>query len=180
MEESAQVFLADLWSRVVNRPQLVTDAFAPYADAVAAYFDDGAHVRLNKKAGFMKSLLRGRPDISQATANHVERANQTVRTQMRRHTKRTHHQAAVALMIAHYNFCRVHETLCVTPAIEFGLTGHVWSTAELVREAEATPPDLEPLPAPPSTLRPGRKPFRLRVIRGGKIRWCPHFKGAVS
>jgi transposase InsO family protein len=43
-----------------------------------------------------------------------------------------HLQAAVALFIAYYNFCRPHQTLRVTPAMEAGLTEHVWSIDELV------------------------------------------------
>ena len=74
-----------------------------------------------------------------------------------------HHRAAVALTIAHYNWVCIHEALCVTPAMEYDLVDHVWSAAELVRETEATPPELEPFP------RPDRKPFRLRAIRGGRI-----------
>lgn len=175
--EYAKAFLADMRGRVVNRPQVTTDAFAPYADAVAAAFGvDVDYVMMNKKAGGYP-IQRGRPDLTQVTTNHVERANLTVRTQLRRHTRRTlshskklaHHQAAISLMIAHYDWCRVHETLCVTPAMEFGLARHVWSVAELIREAEVAPTDLEPLPAPPPFPRPDRRPFRLRVVRGGKI-----------
>jgi hypothetical protein len=42
------------------------------------------------------------------------------------------HVAATALHFAHYNFCRVHMTLRVTPAMEAGLTDHVWSIDELL------------------------------------------------
>jgi hypothetical protein len=40
-------------------------------------------------------------------------------------------KAAYALWFAFYNFCRVHQTLRVTPAMEGGLTDHVWATKEL-------------------------------------------------
>jgi hypothetical protein len=58
---------------------------------------------------------------------------------MRRFTRLTNafskkvenHAHAVALHFAHYNFCRVHQTLRVTPAMEAGLTDHVWSIEEL-------------------------------------------------
>ena len=175
--ESATAFVADVRGRVVNRPQITTDAFAPYADAVAAAFGSEVdYVMMNKKAGGYP-IQRGRPDLTQVTTNHVERANLTVRTQLRRHTRRTlshskklaHHRAAIALMLAHYNWCRIHEALCVTPAMEVGLARHIWSVAELIRAAEAAPTDLDPLPAPPPLPRPGRKPFRLQVVRGGKM-----------
>lgn len=118
--------------------------------------------------------MRGRPDLSQATTNPVERTNLTVRTQLRRHTRRTNahskklaaHQAAVALMVARDNFYRAHEPLYVTPAMEFGLTSQVWRVAELLRAAPPT--TLDPLPSPPPTLRPDRNSFRLRVVRGGR------------
>lgn len=57
----------------------------------------------------------------------------------------------------------------MTPAMEVGLTDHVWSIAELLREALAVPLDIPPLPQPPPVMRPDRQPFKLRVIRGGKI-----------
>lgn len=41
-------------------------------------------------------------------------------------------QANIALHFMHYNFCRVHQTLRVTPAMEAGLTDHVWEIEELV------------------------------------------------
>lgn len=42
------------------------------------------------------------------------------------------HRAAIALHFMHYNSCRVHTTLRVTPAMEAGLAGHVWTIEELV------------------------------------------------
>jgi hypothetical protein len=42
---------------------------------------------------------------------------------------------AKALYAAHYNFCRVHETLRVTPAMQLGVAGHIWSIGELVDAA---------------------------------------------
>ncbi len=175
--ENARALLADLRGRVINRPQITTDAFHVYEEAVAATFGgDVDYVMMNKKAGTYP-IRRGQPDLTQVTTNHIERCNLNVRTGLRRHTRRTsghskkleYHRAAVALTIAHYNWCRIHEALCVTPAMEYGLTDHVWGIPELIREAEATPPELEPLPSPPPFPRPDRKPFQLRVIRGGKI-----------
>ena len=175
--ENARALLTDLRGRVINRPQITTDAFHVYEEAVAATFgSDVDYVMMNKRAGTYP-IRRGQPDLTQVTTNHIERCNLNVRTQLRRHTRRTsghskkleHHRAAVALTIAHYNWVRIHEALCVTPAMELGLTDHVWSVAELIREAEATPPDLEPLPSPPPFPRPGRRPFQLRVIRGGRV-----------
>ncbi|MDO8431388.1 MAG: hypothetical protein Q7S58_03160 [Candidatus Binatus sp.] len=84
------------------------------------------------------------------------------------------HTAAIALWIAFYNFCRVHESLRVTPAMALGVTDHIWSIGELINAA-AQPSDVPPIPRKPSTtLRPGYRPFRPIVIRGGKM---PRRKG---
>jgi hypothetical protein len=70
----------------------------------------------------------------------VERQDFTMRMSMRRFTRLTNafskkienHAAAVAPYPMYYNFGRVHQTLCVTPAMEAGLTDHVWSVEEIV------------------------------------------------
>ncbi len=88
--EDATRFVADLRGRVVNRPQIVTDAYVPYEEAVTAAFGGSVdYVMLNKKAGRVPAVMRGRPDLSQATTNHVERANLTVRMHLRRCARRT-------------------------------------------------------------------------------------------
>ncbi len=172
--ESAQAFVADVRNRVVNRPQIVTDAFTAYEAAVeAAFGTEVDYVMMNKRAGGYPVQI-GHPDLTQVTTNHVERANLTVRTHLRRHTRRTNghskkltpHQDAIALLIAYYNFCRVCEPLRVSPAIEMGLTDHLWNVPELLREAAAAPP-IEPIIPPPAVYpRPGRRPFKLVV--GGR------------
>ncbi len=63
-----------------------------------------------------------------------------MRMRMRRFTRLTNafskkvenHGWAVALYFMHYNFCRIHQTLRVTPAMEVGIADHVWTLAELV------------------------------------------------
>jgi hypothetical protein len=63
-----------------------------------------------------------------------------MRMNMRRFTRLTNafskkldnHMHSVALFYMHYNFVRVHQTLRVTPAMEAGLTSHVWSIADIV------------------------------------------------
>ena len=70
----------------------------------------------------------------------MERQNLTMRMSMRRFTRLTNgfhkklenHAAAIALHYMHYNFCRIHQTLRVTPAMAAGLTDHVWSIEEIV------------------------------------------------
>jgi hypothetical protein len=42
------------------------------------------------------------------------------------------HAAAVALYFMYYNFGRVHQTIRVTPAMEAGVSDHVWTIEENV------------------------------------------------
>jgi hypothetical protein len=70
----------------------------------------------------------------------VERQNLTMRMGMRRFTRLTdgfskkleNHMAMIAIFYQHYNFCRVHQTFRVTPAMAAGLSDHVWELTELV------------------------------------------------
>lgn len=63
-----------------------------------------------------------------------------MRMQMRRFTRLTNafskkvenHAHAIALHFMHYNFCRIHQTLRVTPAMEAGIADHIWTLPELV------------------------------------------------
>jgi hypothetical protein len=63
-----------------------------------------------------------------------------MRMQMRRFTRLTNgfskkienHMAAVALHYMHYNFCRIHQSLRITPAMAAGLTDHVWEISEVL------------------------------------------------
>jgi hypothetical protein len=84
--------------------------------------------------------MTGAPDLAAASTSYVERQNLTMRMSMRRFTRLTNafskkvenHAAALALYFVYYNFARVHQTLRVTPAMEAGLTDHVWTIAEIV------------------------------------------------
>jgi hypothetical protein len=46
--------------------------------------------------------------------------------------KLENHIAAIALHYMYYNFCRIHQTLRVTPAMEAGIANHVWSIQNLI------------------------------------------------
>jgi len=84
--------------------------------------------------------ISGNPKLSRISTSHIERANLTVRMHLRRFTRLTNGfskklanlKAAVAVFVAWYNFCRVHQTLRVTPAMEAQLTDHVWTIRELL------------------------------------------------
>ena len=74
------------------------------------------------------------------STSHVERQNLTMRMKMRRFTRLTNafskkidnHIWAIALHYMHYNFCWIHQSLRVTPAMEAGIADHAWSIEELV------------------------------------------------
>ncbi|HEY1662327.1 MAG TPA: hypothetical protein VGI03_07905 [Verrucomicrobiae bacterium] len=82
----------------------------------------------------------GYPDMKHATIGHCERTNLSLRTFNRRFVRRTinfskkteNHRHAVALFVAHFNFCRVHSAIGMTPAMAAGLTDHVWTVEELL------------------------------------------------
>ena len=100
------------------------------------------------------------------STSYAERQNLSVRMASRRFTRLTNgfskrldnHAAAVALYVAHYNLCRMHEALRVTPGMATGVTGRVWTVSDLIRAAEEAARDAGPGAPPPPALR---------VIRGG-------------
>jgi len=87
-----------------------------------------------------KVPIYGNPDMAKVSTSHIERQNFTVRMSIRRMTrlrnaflkKWLNHRAAYALYFAHYNFCRVHKTIRVTPAMQAGVADHVWTIQELL------------------------------------------------
>jgi hypothetical protein len=80
------------------------------------------------------------PYHNHVSTSYVERQNLTMRMSMRRFTRLTNGfskklenlEHAVALHYMHYNFCRIHQTLRVTPAMEAGVSDHVWSIDEVI------------------------------------------------
>ncbi len=154
--ETAKYFMEDLASRVASRIQITTDGHKVYADAVEGAFgadvDYAMLIKLYGNDSFDRrystgdcigtrtAVLSGSPDPLHISTSFVERQNLTMRMSMRRFTRLTNafskkvdnHAAAIALHFMHYNFCRVHKTLRVTPAMEAGLAHHVWTVEELV------------------------------------------------
>ncbi len=155
--EYARAFMNDLADRVANRVQLTTDGLKCYLEAVEdAFVGDIDFAQLVKVYGTDPGIPAGRyspghvtscethvisgdPDPNHVSTSYVERQNLTVRMNMRRFTRLTNafskklenHAHAIAIHYMHYNFCRVHQSLRVTPAMEAGLTDHVWDIEEL-------------------------------------------------
>jgi hypothetical protein len=90
--------------------------------------------------GTRTAKVSGSPDSDHISTSYVERQNLTMRMQMRRFTRLTNafskkvenHEHAVALHYMVYNFVRIHQSLRVTPAMEAGITDHVWSIEEII------------------------------------------------
>jgi IS1 family transposase len=152
----AQAFMQDVASRISNRIQLPTDGHRVYAEAVENAFGSEIDYAMLVKIygasndgesryspatciGCRTGVLSGSPDPKHISTSYVERQNLSMRMGMRRFTRLTNgfskkfenHAHQVALYFMHYNYCRVHSTLRVTPAMEAGLTDHVWTLAEL-------------------------------------------------
>lgn len=154
----ATEFMQDLAARLVNRVQLTTDGHKMYLSAVEDAFGgdidfaqlvkiygsapEGPEVRYSPAAclGTQKHAITGCPDEKHVSTSYVERANLTIRMSLRRFTRLTNafskkvenHTAALGLFHAHYNFCRIHRSLRITPAMAAGVTGRVWEIADLV------------------------------------------------
>jgi hypothetical protein len=87
-----------------------------------------------------KAAILGDPDLPKASTSHVERKNGTLRQGCKRLTRLTYAfskkwdnlKAALALHFAHYNFCRIHDSLRITPAMAAGIADHVWTLNELI------------------------------------------------
>jgi IS1 family transposase len=186
--ESTMDFVYDLRSRVIGQPEISTDGFHPYRVAIRDAFGDSAShgvivktysvTNLAKDAAtryspaavvaVSREVVTGDPDQYVSTS-YVERQNLSLRMGSRRFTRLTNgfskkldnHVAAVALYVAHYNLCRVHEALRTTPAKALGVTEKAWSIAQLVDAALAVAPAL-PTETPPDRRR------KFTVIEGGK------------
>jgi IS1 family transposase len=156
--DTARAFMQDVASRISNRIQLTTDGHRVYAEAVENAFGSEIDYAMLVKIygassenpesryspatciGCRTGVLAGNPDPAHISTSYVERSNLSMRMGMRRFTRLTNgfskkvenHGHMVALYFMHFNFCRIHKTLRVTPAMEAGLTDHVWSLEELL------------------------------------------------
>ncbi len=150
-------FMEDLASRLATRVQITTDGHKVYADAVEGAFGmDVDYAMLIKVYGSPNApdtryspgefigteikVVTGNPAPKHISTSYVERQNLTMRMSMRRFTRLTNgfskklenHEHMLAIYFMYYNFCRVHQTLRVTPAMEAGLSNHVWTIEEMV------------------------------------------------
>ena len=176
--ESAMILMDDLRARLANRVQLTTDGHKAYLEAVEGAFGadvdyaqlvklygsvngKGNEVRYSPAecTGIKKRRVEGNPDITHVSTSHVERMNLSIRMQNRRFTRLTNafskkldnHIHALALYFAFYNFCRIHKSLKVTPAMAAGITDRLWSFDDIIAKID----EMAPAPKP-------RGPYKKR------------------
>ena len=148
--EAAREFMLDVRSRVVGSPQITTDGFAPYEDAVPFAFGRGVDFAQVVKVfsaddpSVTRKVVSGSPDERFISTSLVERQNLTMRMSVRRFTRRTNahskrvrnHRRHLAIYFLWYNFCRIHQSLGTTPAVAAGLADSTLSLRGLVEVAD--------------------------------------------
>lgn len=154
----AASFMVELRTRINTRFQLTTDAFSAYPQAVDSAFggdidfamihkefsDDVSKGEHRYSPGCIVGIkiipVTGHPERKHISTSLVERQNLTIRMQMRRFTRLANAfskklkslEAAVAIHVFSYNFLRIHQTNRVTPAMEAGISSHIWTWQELL------------------------------------------------
>ena len=153
-------FIDDLASRLAHRVQLTTDGHKPYLRAVEGAFGSEIDYAVLEKiyatgpqagtptryspaqcCGTRTHKITGNPDAAHVSTSYAERMNLQIRMDMRRFTRLTNahskkfenHRHALALYFMYYNFARIHSTLRVTPAMQAGVSDHVWSINEMLQ-----------------------------------------------
>jgi IS1 family transposase len=152
----ANRMMEDVAWRLNNRIQLTTDGLAAYRDAtdrnfngeidfaqlIKIYHPEGGVGKYSppRCTGIEIIPRTGDPDPDHISTSFVERSNLTVRMGIRRYTRLTNahskkfenHVAMTAIFMTCYNWCRIHQTLKVTPAMEAGLTTRLWEIEDLL------------------------------------------------
>lgn len=144
---SAYEFMLDLSSRLKHKPTIISDGLEGYEDAVERIYGAAVnYARLEKQykgsryVGAKKQVVTGKVDEKLISTSYVERQNLTMRMGISRFARRTdafskkvdNHKHAIALHFMYYNFCRIHKTLRVTPAMEAGIANTVWNVEQLL------------------------------------------------
>jgi IS1 family transposase len=156
-------FMEKLSAATGGRFQLSTDGLNTYPDAVEYNFgarvdyamlvkefgaeggDEQRRYAPPRLIGAEKITVSGNPDEARICTSHIERSNWTIRGHLRRMTrlsngfsqKRANLRAALALFFAYYNFCRMHGSIRMTPAMAAGITRKPWTMADLLAAAQA-------------------------------------------
>lgn len=159
--ECAKLFFHDIKKRITGRIQLTTDSLPAYKYAAFEVFGrphiDYAQIHKIYESqqteiryspaicvGFQVHTLAGRPKRKHICTSHVERQNLNIRMHIRRFTRLTNafskkvenHCHALALYFAYYNWCKIHTTLGVTPAMQAGLIDRPLTVQEIAKLTE--------------------------------------------
>ena len=139
---TAEEFIQDVAGRVdqSRRIQISSDGFSSYHGAIKRSFKKGMvdyaqvvkQYENGKYVGSIKRRMQGNSDYSQISTSLMERHNLTTRMSLRRYNRKTnahskkieHHYLSLALYFTWYNFCRMHSTIKMTPAMKAGLSTH--------------------------------------------------------
>jgi IS1 family transposase len=182
---TALEFMDDLRRRLANRVQLTTDGHKAYLEAVEGAFgadiDYAMLVKLygeptgqrgherkyspSECIGARKEWISGNPDKALVSTSHVERQNLTMRMGMRRFTRLTNafskklanHLHMLSLYFVHYNFCRMHTTLRMSPAMAAGVANDLRDVEWIVSLIDARAPK----PGPRGPYNTSRKSARV-------------------
>ncbi len=155
--QDTEAFTEKLNDATSGQFQLTTDGFRPYENAVSYSLGTRVDyamlikVYASNREGEQKysppevvetvtKVIIGSPEGHRICTSIVERSNLSMRTSIRRLTRLTnafskkwdHLKAMLAVYFAYYNFCRIHSSIRCTPAMESGLTAHVWSLRDLL------------------------------------------------
>jgi IS1 family transposase len=159
-QATTDVFIEGVRHATSGEFQITTDGFAPYRRAIPNTLEDRCDFAMLIKvyrasvegearyspaevAEVVEVPVMGRPDPARIWTSIIERSNLSLRMGIRRFTRLTNgfskkwenHWAAVALWFTFYNFCRVHKSLRMTPAMAAGISGHIWTVRELLEAA---------------------------------------------
>jgi IS1 family transposase len=155
--ETGKLLMQDLASRLKNKVQLTSDGHKIYLEAVEDAFgadidyamlikiygnnskEDEKRYSPAECTGAEKKAITGNPDKDLISTSYAERHNLTIRMSNRRFTRLTNAfskkvenlMCSVALTFMHYNFCRIHSSLRVTPAMEAGVSDRIWDLEEV-------------------------------------------------
>lgn len=159
--EHTLAFLMDLKGRLGGRVQITTDGFRAYVQAMEEVFgsdvdyaqlvkvygkpspESEAHRRYSPTpcVGANKEAITGAPDMDHVSTSYAERQNLNIRMGNRRFTRLTNafskkmenHVHSLSIYFMHYNFCRIHQTTRVSPAMAAGVTKKLWDMTDVVR-----------------------------------------------
>lgn len=139
------------------RPTVVTDGLPAYKEATAVAFGTDADIgmmikkysdvgrkgqKLSRRRyiGRDQIILSGSPDMADIHTSFIERTNLNVRMDIKRFGRKTNAfskkllnlKRHLALWAMYFNFCRIHRTLRMPPAMAAGIADHIWEVDEIV------------------------------------------------